>query len=636
MDRAISLEARRIDLSIELPFQLGRAGVDPSAHEIGFGRESRRLQPLTMKVLVALHDKLGGVVTRDELVDRCWDGRIVGEDVINRCISLLRRVADESGGFEIQTVPRGGYRLVEAKATAHGQGDAARGIHALPIARRRLILAGGGAAIAAAAAGGWIVFRPRSNPAANRIAVLPFANLTGDPAQAYFSDGIAEEVRSALSRVGMQVIGRTSCEAVRNLDAKSAAAKLGVQNILIGSVRRSGTTIRMDAQLLRGSDGVAVWSQTYDRAPGDVIKIQTDIAEKVASALSAALGTAARNALTAGGTQNPQAQRLLLQALAAARAGTAAGCQRALKLLDEATAADGYYGDAFALKGYLLEYYAETYASTFPEVNSFRASAVRSLKVALRLAPTLARAHWALANYLQGALEFARSDAAYRRAVALAPGDAEPLSDYSLLVLRIGNTQKALELADRALALDPLDPDAYRRRFLVLYYRREFAKAVAFSKQVERYSPELFIWPVEAGLALIWLDSLDEAERYMRRGPADYYQRLVGECVIAIRRGARAEAEAKLASFRQSLGDLDNYQYAEVYAQLGEADRAFAALSRAWSMRDTGLSWLRVDPMLDPIRNDPRFGAVARRLGLRDHQRTSPLHPRAHRGMTVG
>jgi DNA-binding winged helix-turn-helix (wHTH) protein len=113
MDRAISLEARRVDLSIEPPFRLGRASIDPSAHEITIGRKSERMQPQTLKVLIALHDKTNQVVTRHELVDRCWDGRIVGEDVINRCISLLRRIAHDNAGFRIETVPRGGYRLVE-------------------------------------------------------------------------------------------------------------------------------------------------------------------------------------------------------------------------------------------------------------------------------------------------------------------------------------------------------------------------------------------------------------------------------------------------------------------------------------------------------------------------------------------
>ena len=150
--------------------------------------------------------------------------------------------------------------------------------------------------------------------AATRIAVMPFANLSGDPAQAYFSDGIAEELRGALSRIGLEVIGRTSSDAVRELDAKKAADKLGVAHILTGSVRRSPETIRIGAQLVGGDDGVERWAQSYDRAPGDTIKIQTDIAASVAEALSVALGMAARAALTLGGTSDSAAQDLFLKA----------------------------------------------------------------------------------------------------------------------------------------------------------------------------------------------------------------------------------------------------------------------------------------------------------------------------------
>jgi DNA-binding winged helix-turn-helix (wHTH) protein len=115
MDRAVSLEARRVDLEVEPPFLIGPAWIDPLAHEITISGRSQRMQPQTMKVLIALHDRSGQVVTRHELVDRCWDGRIVGEDVINRSISLLRRSARGKGGFRIDTVPRAGYRLVETR-----------------------------------------------------------------------------------------------------------------------------------------------------------------------------------------------------------------------------------------------------------------------------------------------------------------------------------------------------------------------------------------------------------------------------------------------------------------------------------------------------------------------------------------
>ena len=451
MDRAISLDARRIDLTTEPPFQLGAVRIDPRSHEIAWNGELRRIQPQTLKVLVALHDRNGEVVTRDELVDRCWDGRFIGHDVINRSVSLLRGLSAESGGFEIETVPKAGYRLVqstERSAWAPNQLLKA-GVRRPLVADRRVVL-GGIAALAAAASTGWLMRRPKPGPPLNRIAVLPFANLTGDPSEAYFSDGIAEELRASLSRVGMQVIGRTSSEAVRNMDTKTAAATLGVQNILTGSVRRSPGKIRIDAQLLQGSDGVERWSQSYDRAPGDVIDIQTDIAEKVAFALSTALGNAERHALVAGGTRNPRAHMLMLQALAAARAGTQIGCEWALKLLDEAIAADGSYGDAYARKAYYLEFYVEYYATTLAEMNAYRSEALQCARTALRLAPNLSRAHWALAQYLGGVLDIAGADAEFRKAIHLAPGDAGPLSDYSLLVVRIGSPTQALTLADLA------------------------------------------------------------------------------------------------------------------------------------------------------------------------------------------
>ena len=172
MDRAISLEARRVDLSIELPFLLGSARVDPPAHELTIRRKSERMQPQTMKVLVALHDKSGQVVTRDELVDRCWDGRIVGDDVINRCILLLRRFAEESRSFRIETVPRAGYRLIEAPAAASSRDKAG-------------IAAAVAVAVGFAALGTWWwTSRPQPSqgrPPAPNISVMPFTAESYDP-----------------------------------------------------------------------------------------------------------------------------------------------------------------------------------------------------------------------------------------------------------------------------------------------------------------------------------------------------------------------------------------------------------------------------------------------------------------------
>ena len=225
------------------------------------------------------------------------------------------------------------------------------------ISRREAIAGGiGVGAIAVAGAGGWVLFGGGEAKAATRIAVMPFANLSGDPAQAYFSDGIAEELRGALSRIGLEVIGRTSSDAVRELDATKAAAKLGVANILTGSVRRSPETIRIGAQLVGGDDGVERWAQSYDRAPGDTIKIQSDIAASVAEALSVALGMAARAALTLGGTSDSVAQDLFLKAQALRRQGDSEEtCKSVLGLLDAAIARDPDYADAHVERSIALD-----------------------------------------------------------------------------------------------------------------------------------------------------------------------------------------------------------------------------------------------------------------------------------------
>ena len=188
-------------------------------------------------------------------------------------------------------------------------------LHLEPGINRRTMLAGSGVAAAAVAgAGAWFLLKPGSAEASGSIAVLPFANLSSDPGQAYFSDGLTEELRSALSRAGLQVVGRTSSEAVKNSDAETAAKKLRVANILTGSVRRSPDTIRVSAQLVKGSDGLERWSQDYDRRPGDALTIQSDIAQNVAQALSVALGKAAKAAVSVGGTSNAAAQDLYLKA----------------------------------------------------------------------------------------------------------------------------------------------------------------------------------------------------------------------------------------------------------------------------------------------------------------------------------
>ena len=255
---------------------------------------------------------------------------------------------------------------------------------------RRLVLGGGAAAVVVAGAGGWWALHRNSAPG-DSVAVMPFANLSGDPAQAYFSDGIAEELRDALTRIAsLKVAARTSSELMRDVDTTTAAAKLGVASILTGSVRRGAGTIRINAELVDGKSGLTRWSEAYDRAIGDALAIQSNIADSVAGALKIALGGAQKTLLTVGGTSNAVAQDAYLRGLALSRQNKN---KQAIEQLDVAIAADPNF--------------AKPYAS--------RAGA-RVSTAALTLGGGALRA------------EMAKAEADARRSIMLAPGWGRALS----------------------------------------------------------------------------------------------------------------------------------------------------------------------------------------------------------------
>ena len=264
---------------------------------------------------------------------------------------------------------------------------------------RRTVLIGGGATAAAiAAVGAWELFKPQKAAAANSIAVLPFANLSGDPHQDYFSAGIAEELRSSLSLLqGLKVAGRISSEAVSQQDAATAARRLRVANILTGSVRRAPGMVRVTSQLIDGKNGLEKWSASYDRPEGNVLAIQSDIAENVVAALSVELGSAGVKALTIGGSSNPAAHDLYLRATTQVQNDDSeASLKEANALLDAAIAKDPQFAKAYAAKSRNLSYLADI-GHTPEETAQGYANAVLAGRRAVALTPRLPDGYAAVA-----------------------------------------------------------------------------------------------------------------------------------------------------------------------------------------------------------------------------------------------
>ena len=479
---------------------------------------------------------------------------------------------------------------------------------------RRTAIVGGGVALVGAAAGAWLLLRP-ARADANTIAVLPFANLSGDRSQDYFSDGMAEEVRTALAAAGgLEVVARTSSEMLRNADAISAGRKLSVANVITGSVRRSPSTVRVSAQLVDGKSGLERWSQSFDRPMGDVLQIQSDIAANVARALSVELGHGPTDRAAFGGTANPEAQDLYLQATALERDDSSEGLLRRIALMDRATALDPNYAEAYAKKAIYQTVWGSTWASNDAEKKTLMAAAFASARQAVKIRPTLAMGYAAMGLAYTNNLQINLAAQALSRAVSLPGTDAAALTQYGLVLSRTHRQAEGEAMIDRATTVDPLNAQAWAIKGWVLFQGRRYREAVDASRHALSIAPQHLRARSILAWSLIFLGHNDPARRELQQMPADDYRRLVAEATIAARSGRKQDAALALAPLSRRYGDAAQYQVGEIYAQIGDRDQAIKALQSAWKLRDSGLSAIQVDPFLDPVRGDPRFAGIVKQV----------------------
>ena len=501
------------------------------------------------------------------------------------------------------------HSLLGRKSAAPARASAARAASI----DRRTALAGGALAALAAGAGGWLLLRP-SGAKANTVAVLPFANLSGDRSQDYFSDGMAEEVRSALAATGgLEVVARTSSEMLRNADAVSAAKRLDVANVITGSVRRSPSTIRVSAQLVDGKNGLERWSQSFDRPLGDVLQIQSDIAANVARALSVALGSAAgRPAL--GGTTNPQAQDLLLQATALAGNDSSDGELRQIALLEQATRLDPNYAEAHARKALVQGVWGSTFAANNTEKDKMMSEALASAKRAIAIQPALSLGYAALGLVYSSNLQIKSALQALDRAVQLPGAQVPAFTSYGQILSRSLRQAQGQAMLDRATAVDPLNPDAWAAKSWALFEARRYRESTDAAHRALSIAPRNLRARTVLAWDLILLRQIDLAQRELQQVPSDDYRRLVAEAAIAVRTNRPNETLPILKTIQEGYGNTARYQEAQIYAQLGDKDQAIKALQSALSLRDSGIRAIQVDPFLDPVRTDPRFPAIVRQL----------------------
>jgi TolB-like protein len=494
--------------------------------------------------------------------------------------------------------------------------------------RRRLLVAAAGVAIAGVA--GALVWRRggdarKARTGGNSVAVLPFQNLSGDPGQAYFSDGLAEEVRATLARnASLLVMAQASSAKFRDRedDAQAIADQLGVTYLLAGSVRRAGERVRVAADLIDGHSGFSRWSQTFERRLDDIFGVQSEIATTVAAEIIARVETGGatqkpgHQTADSGGTQDLAAFDAYLRGRALYDLSVDEASElAALAQFDAAIAADPAFARAHAARARSLTAIANQYAN-LDRRNGLYDAAIASAERAIGLAPDLADAHSTLGFTLfQGQLDAKAARAPFERSAATGSGEATVMARYAQYCARVGRDREATAAMQRAVLLDRLNPLIHRAAASVEYAASRYAESLPPLRQALAMNPKMSRSHASMGDALLMLGRLPEARtEYLAEPAADF--RLAGLAIVEHRLGKTTEARAALTKLLAERGDQALYQQGQVYAQLTEHDTAIERLEQARVAGDSGLIYARNDPFLDPLRDDPRFARILQSIGF--------------------
>jgi len=491
------------------------------------------------------------------------------------------------------------------------------------LSRRTLMIGGAAVAGGAGLLGAW-QFGLLGSPASAAISmvVLPFGNETGDPDKKYFSDGLSRELRAVLARnPRLKVAAPASSNAIEGEDDFAIGRKLGVSNILRGGVQRDAERVRVTTELVAIDNGELLWGETYDEALEDVFAVQSEIAEAVAVSLVAEItGSAeAQQSLAAqseiGGTQNVEAYEAFLRGMTLYDLGAGEDSIRSgLAQFDAAIAADPDYAAAHAMRATMLLNLAVE-SNNAGDTRRLFAEAITAAKRAIALEKRLAQGHLALGFALNnGQLNRAAALPSYQIAERLGAGDGDLLRQVATFYSYGAEHERAGQIIETALELDPLNARAFRSAGFVALLAHDYPKVISRMERALELNPTLA--SVYYAMAVARLMQGDAAGALALAGKERTpIFRLTATAVAAARLG---DAAGSAKAFDQTLaeyGDAALYQQAQIKAQQGDKAAALGLLGRAIAEGDPGLLWAPRDPLLDPLRGEPAFKDLLIRLG---------------------
>jgi TolB-like protein/DNA-binding winged helix-turn-helix (wHTH) protein/Flp pilus assembly protein TadD len=616
--------------------------VDSRAYQLRRSGRVLKLERIPMELLLFLIEQRGQLVRRQQIVERIWgkDVFLDADNSINGAIRKVRQVLKDDPEHPrfIQTIPGRGYRFIAPVLDSEGEKQLAPLEPQAPpkehsthkLAHRRWVIPVGIAMGLIAALGAWLHWSrsaARPQPAGGRLmlAVLPFENLTGDHGQDYFSDGLTEEMITRLGNLDPQrlgVIARTSVMRYRHSQESwdRLGRELGVQYVLEGSVRRDADKVRITAQLIQMRDQTHLWAREYDRELSNLLAVQGEIAQAVADEIQLTLANHQRIQTIRPPSLSPaayEAYDLYLKGRYFWNKRTTQGFQQAIEYFQQAVAKDATYARAFAG---LADSYALMSSYSLAPQKEFMPKARAAALKALEMDESLAEAHTSLAVIAQNYdWDWQTAEKEYRRAIELNPNYATAHHWYAECLALRGRFDEAFAEMERARQLDPLSLIIATDRGAILYFSRQYDRAIEQFRAVLDMEPNFprahmltYVY-VQKGL---FAEALADIEKWRRIEDSPWAW--ASMTYIYGRSGKPAQARRAMEKLEQlnRRRQIDPAPFFLAYVGLGDMDQAFAWLQKAYLAHSPALTALKVDPLYDPLRSDPRFEALLRRLGF--------------------